>query len=116
MKISQTKEARAIRALLRNKKLDQQKVWAILTALSGPDNESASIQFKGATTGLIRGSLGINCTDILGYYITSEAHDNKNLLTLRKKFEMGEPRLSHFLDHALCGFQALNLKWNEVNE
>ena len=107
MKISQTKEARAIRALLRNKKLDQKKVWEILTSLRGEDEGSDII--KEATTALIRGRLGLK--EVPHWLLAIHLQDTKVLA--EKRYAMV---CRHFKMHVIKAFNALNLKWYEVNE
>ena len=108
MKVSQSKEARAIRRLLRDKTLDQKEIWDIITALRGPDEPKKMIA-KWATTALIRGRLGVK--EAPGWGLAHCLHDSNGLKNVR--IEMGD---GHFGLHIRKAFKALGLKWNEVNE
>ena len=111
MKVSQSKEAMAIRGLLRNRGLNRIKVWSILTALRGPDWNK--FESKSAVTGLIRGRLGLEV--IISkkniQFMTITRVDNNGSVKIRKRLEKG-----HYQYHAKEAFKALDLKWNEVNE
>jgi hypothetical protein len=82
-------------------------LWSILTALRGPDDGDA--EAKVATTGVIRNHLGLN-TEIWRFVVCK---DKQTYAELRQKCEFTS---SHFFSHARIAFQALGLKWNEVNE
>ena len=126
MKISQSKEARAIRRLLNDKSIDHKKLWWILTALRGPDDNSPTpktvslvqgeyqeTSLKVAVTGLIRGRVGLLGNIKLPLWITHEDAEVNRILrvNLRTAFP-----LDHFYSHAIHAFDALNLKWDEVNK
>ena len=108
MKISQTKEAKAIRRLLGDKTLDQKKIWNIITALRGPDEPKEAV-VKWATTALIRGRLGVK--EVPSWALAQHLADSKKSKNTRAKMAG-----SHFRVHIIKAFNALNLEWNEVNE
>jgi len=117
MKISQSKEAKAIRRLL-HKKLDQEAVWDILTFLRGPDKHGGLV--KAATVSLARSRLGIVKNSIkrsvkdtpIAWRVDVEPVDFASFKVIRSKLKYS----GHFAEHAQNAFRALGLSWDEVNE
>lgn len=102
-----------LRQLL-TKSENSRELWDILTALRGPDD--CDELDKEATTGVIRWAL-------LGYDAGEEdegekrvfwssvfAPDSKEKAAHRRNMDR-----THFSQHALRAFEALGLKWREVN-
>lgn len=93
------------------KKTDQeegQKLWDMLTALRGPDNED--VENKEAATVLIRRRfLGEKGATIIGTYYadTGITRSATKLLNIRTGMDD-----RHFKSHAQKAFQALGLKWD----
>ena len=80
------------------------EIWDILTALRGPDNYDHDL--KKATTGLVRkavfGSIDLPMAIVtprdFAVYVDKRTHSS-----------------GHFSNHAENAFNALGLKWDEVN-
>jgi hypothetical protein len=82
----------------------KEQIWHILTALRGPDDENYDL--KNATTGLIRKAVFGNIELTLA------------IVSKKDYTHYVDRRLSssgHFASHAAAAFEALGLKWNEVN-
>lgn len=112
-------------------------MWAILTALRGPDAINSQFlegqkeipflrygeridigDVKSATTAVIRHSLGLTGKSSAGRFKTNP--DSKIHQTMRRLLVESEDTRypivdCHFLNHAIKAFQALGLSWNEVN-
>lgn len=85
---------------------EARKLWDILTALRGPDNQD--IELKLATTAVIRHA-------VYGYvnHGGTAAPDNSIRCAYRAKLdEAGYTKdTDHFINHAKDAFKHLNLKW-----
>lgn len=92
--------------------------WDVISALRGPDMSNCNT-LKYATTAVIRKKLGISENAGLSSY-----KDYPSAVQVRIKFSdntiknnSSDPSLSyHFLNHAQNAFNALCLKWDEVND
>lgn len=99
---------------------ESKKLWDVLTALRGPDD--SCFNTKDATTAVVRHTIGLSGRT--GSDLNSTYHgyavkpDNTQYSHRRKELESGLARLlpGHFRDHILAAFNALDLKWNDVNE
>jgi hypothetical protein len=98
---------RVIRKLL-NRKLTEQQIWDVLSALRGPDDDTEV--FKTATTEVIRWKLGFK-KEI--YFNTSPDSDPK--VYTRKNMSASSAGY-HFYSHALKAFTALGLEWDSLNK
>lgn len=105
---------------------EHKKLWAVLTALRGPDEETireeSGYMVKAVTTGVIRGRvLGLSC-DAVRAYASVFADSAREAREIRLKvmpewFLRGDyKRTHHFLVHARNAFDALGLKWDENND
>jgi hypothetical protein len=90
---------RIVRCLNRGDKYSK-ALWDVLCGLRGPDGGSESI--KEATTGRIRGALGLD-PYMLGAIVTV---DQPGYRALRAALPA-----SHFRAHAHAAFEALGLRW-----
>lgn len=86
------------------------KLWCVLTALRGPDNNDDGI--KRATTAVIRRKVGIREDNSGRAIVNTDSSEYKNTRARLASWFVS----SHFLEHAQNAFSALGLKWNEVNE
>jgi hypothetical protein len=99
------------------------KLWAVLTALRGPDfHHMAEYKFKRSTTAVIRKALlGVDDLPGIPAVIASDSWDG---LDARKRLEdesaMGDATGNfippHFVQHAKNAFRALGLNWYEYND
>jgi len=110
MKISQSKEARAIRGLFRDESLNKETLWAILSGLRGPDNFLPAYE-KDAITAVIRGRLGLE--KFFRSILVINTEDRELFRGVRRKFS--ETNI-HFRKHSQDAFKALKLSWDEVNK
>jgi len=103
--------------LFLNGSRDGKKLWGILTALRGPDDDG--LQAKWATTAVIRHAIGLNgyINEDEGYHFTENA-DEPAFVGVRKRIYngAGSAHSIHFIDHAMAAFDALGLEWNKVNK
>jgi hypothetical protein len=91
-----------------NKNTDGSKaLWDVLSALRGPD--SCSDAEKDATTAVVRHTIGLN-RYLFGLIVDPDRADN---IDMRAGWKF---RSSHFQSHAKQAFDALDLKWTELNE
>lgn len=90
--------------------IERKKLWDILCALRGPDNHNSPL--KSSTTAVIRmAALGKHSHPVC---VADFAEDEKRSVSLRKTLH-GEIE-DHFNWHAWMAFEALGLKWDELNE
>ncbi len=93
---------------------EQRKLWNVLTALRGPDNNNCAV--KHATTAVIRHAfLGSKATSSkVASYLADVAPDSEQSLLWRGKsvYDLGG---DHFVSHASRAFTALDLSWDRVN-
>jgi hypothetical protein len=98
---------------------DAGKLWHVLTALRGPDDENKEL--KAATTAVIRHALGLKGTVTVfnGIQDGSDStytfilnRDSKKHVALRGVEMHG----SHFKHHANYAFEALGLDWWKLNK
>ncbi|HWY36161.1 MAG TPA: hypothetical protein VNX68_16065 [Nitrosopumilaceae archaeon] len=90
------------------------KLWDILTALRGPDNEDRTI--KDEITAVIRNKALPSC-DKYGAIVCSDAPDSGRIrYAIHTKAIVEHSDIIHFFFHAKRAFNALGLKWEEVNE
>jgi hypothetical protein len=92
-------------------------LWAILTALRGPDN--GDNKSKDLTTALIRAKVVPLASDCVG----AICHDHDLWEDAGKRrvdaIELSYNQINgipHFFTHAKWAFEALNLKWNTNNK
>lgn len=110
---------------IKNAYLSHDGLWAILTALRGPDKDYLTtqdsrdpnrfypelIEVKAATTLLVRARVfGINHRVVTIYSAPRFLGDNQELLGIRNNLNF-----DHFTEHARVAFKSLGLKWEEVN-
>ncbi len=95
--------------------LSGQQLWDVVSALRGPDNGLWDL--KDATTNVIRYTLGFRQTT-LHRGVTLEAQnvfccnpDSEIFVEIRKNINL----FGHFESHCKKAFDALGLKWTEVN-
>lgn len=88
---------------------EAKKLWWVLTALRGPDNESVGM--KGATTAVIRYAVGLD--DEVGNGATVHG-DLATGPELRAKLN-DNGREYHFKIHNRMAFEALGLSWEDRN-
>lgn len=85
-------------------------LWNVLSALRGPDAED-NHELKLATTGVIRYHfLGKTRGSMHGSTVLP---DTEEAAKLRRQYTNV---WSHFISHAKDAFEALGLKWDEVNK
>lgn len=92
-------------------------VWAVLTALRGPDEEldpdhtrNGNDRAKGSTTAVIRERLlGAE----VGYRICADVNEDNDE---HVKWRTQKIPPGHFKNHAQRAFTALGLSWDSVNE
>jgi hypothetical protein len=87
---------------------EREVVWAVLTALRGPDREGRSDAIKHATTGIVRNRVFGSFTTIPGVY----CWDSPEYVKIRRRHRDND---THFWQHARRAFHALDLKWDELN-
>lgn len=87
------------------------KLWSILTALRGPDKDDGLGMLKAATTAVIRHRIGLAKNNYGGAIVNpdSEAYAQYRQTQAR------DDGTSHFITHAQLAFEALGLKWDELN-
>lgn len=86
------------------------KLWSVLTALRGPDNDDEVV--KKATTAVIRWKVGIPKDNSGGAVVNADSSEYKNI-RVGLTSEFCSP---HFLVHVQNAFTALGLEWSGVNE
>src|SRR6266498_1616369 len=103
-----------------------QKVWDILSALRGPDNDKMDVKL--ATTSVIRYQLlklsgalpekgilslpgGPICNEDTPAFVSLRIALSKEYMNDADK----HPAFYHFISHAKRAFHSLGLKWDEVN-
>lgn len=104
---------------------EESKFWHIISALRGPDLDSHVIyklsetetiyadQLKEAVTAVIRYNLGLFQDNSGGCIVRT---DTEEFAEIRRKFNKGGHDICrHFLSHSRLAFEALDLKWDEVN-
>jgi hypothetical protein len=98
---------------------DAGKLWHVLTALRGPDDESAEL--KAATTAVIRHAIGLKGT-VTTYNGIQDGSNSTYTFILNRDTKKHtalrgvEMHGSHFKQHANYAFMALGLNWWKVNK
>lgn len=88
------------------------QLWAVLSALRGPDNSNQ--QDKAATTGIIRHKIGLTQGGP-NWAVVNE--DSEGKAQRRADAELAITNIHyHFQQHAAKAFSALGMKWGEVNQ
>lgn len=102
---------------------DGRNLWDIMSALRGPDfdvkncyklSDTLTIDcydLKEATTAVIRYNMGVardNAKSVISH------PDSEEYVRIRSFLEMSDIPY-HFIAHSIGAFEALGLKWNEVN-
>lgn len=83
------------------------RLWWVLTALRGPDNESSAA--KDATTAVIRHAIGLRQGVGNGAVVRE---DSEAAVALRDEIRLNRTATGyHFIMHASEAFEALNLNW-----
>jgi len=99
-----------------NPTTEGQKLWAVLSALRGPDishlGDKVDVSIKEATTSVIRWKIGVNKNNAGGAIVKP---DSEWALGIRQWLEK-EYSHHHFVIHAKWAFSALGLKWDELNQ
>lgn len=90
------------------------KFWDVLSALRGPDsicrNLSTIGPLKSATTAVIRDTV-VGSSRYLNRIVDLSSDSELHVSVRQQKF----PEEWHFLSHAKQAFEALGLKWDELN-
>lgn len=92
---------------------ERSELWDILTALRGPDFSDWNGETKAATTAVIRYKLGLRDGENAAGAICEP--DSPKKVEFRKNLIVSGASW-HFVSHAQNAFNALDLKWNELNE
>jgi hypothetical protein len=102
---------------------EMQKLWAVLTALRGPDfHHQYEQSFKIATTSVIRRALlGTKDNTGIPAIISEDSWDSRDLRKhLDEESAMGEVTGGsippHFVQHARHAFRTLGLDWYQYND
>lgn len=88
------------------------KLWAVLSALRGPDSDN--FEQKIVTTAVIRHAIGLSSNS--DFIVREDGADNQVMRqqyfpTYLVRCEQELERWEHFAQHALLAFRALGLKW-----
>lgn len=105
--------------------LATQAGYDIVTALRGPDSQDS--QLKWATVEVIRYKVGILPSNSSGCLVSPDSEEKAEYraslgrietISYKKSLYLDANKHSeqHFLGHAFRAFEALGLKWGEVNE
>lgn len=87
---------------------ESKKLWWVLTALRGPDNDNE--YQKNATTGVIRHAAGLRGGVGNGATTNPDSHD-----ALVHRTNSFSPNDYHFKLHAKKAFETLGLDWDRIN-
>lgn len=96
-------------------KYSRNYVWDILSALRGPDSNDYIL--KSATTCVIRSYAGVpeRNSQAIVHVDTEDAAEVRRSVDAGTHKHYGSAPSHHFILHAKKAFEALGLKWNEVN-
>lgn len=84
------------------------RVWLVLTGLRGPDNKDSML--KSATTEILRRYI----IDKLALKANAfRSYDDIERVEIRKRLNSEK---DHFGFHAIAAFEAVGLKWDELNK
>lgn len=94
------------------------KLWAVLTALRGPDSDDS--YEKLATTAVIRHAIGLRAY-VAGAVVSADSAEYATTRMLRFPIVLNHlgnlslKKWEHFSAHAKMAFDALGLSWTEAN-
>jgi hypothetical protein len=98
--------------------VQSRKLWAVLTALRGPDSDDSYEKY--ATTSVIRHAIGLR-KSVAGAIVNADSAENAairmNIFPLELS-HFGGLRLrkwTHFSHHVKLAFEALGLVWDKDN-
>lgn len=97
---------------------DRKRLWAVLTAMRGPDYENGEqYDDKISTTAVIRrAAFGADALADSGSIVRRDSRDAvKRRRAMEASYADPDDR-RHFYDHARAAFDSLGLKWNELNK
>lgn len=93
---------------------DSRALWAILSALRGPDDYD-DVRYKDATTSVLRAAAfpktALVSSSVGGRVCASMVNDDAYRATFRGRLALR----SHFITHAMGAFRALELRWGTDN-
>jgi hypothetical protein len=95
---------------------EKRDLWAVLTALRGPDKEYEAVQLKDSATAVVRAHAFPRCAALDAYYIGIGIGFDS--------FDRAHARITaentgihhHFARHIRDAFRALKLVWDGVNK
>ena len=94
---------------------ESKNLWAVLTALRGPDNDGQ--EQKWATTSVIRHAAGLSPFGAISgrAIINSDTSEYAKLRAEKYSKEFRDWKWDHFYSHAVKAFDALGLLWEQEN-
>ena len=110
-------------ALLNSGNDESEKLWAVLTALRGPDRfeglstgdaRSSEMIAKEATTAVIRSKLGIGEHIGVRYSLTVNDDSSEHAAARKSMHDHGRKN-EHFNAHMMTAFEALGMSWHIKN-
>lgn len=102
---------------------ESRKLWSMLTALRGPDNghddlkEATTIPFRTAFFKEAAKSAGMQTGALVkSHSLNRERAKNFRLNLYTKASGIKDNKEIHFINHARLAFNAIGLKWEDINE